>query len=778
MTVFTRIKLNLISGWSRFSRSTRLLLGASILNLRSRRGFDGLLIFIRLVGVFTIAVSLFMNRSLFADVGGLVLGVYLLFTLAILLFFLVKKDLPESKLYHLTCILVDTLAICFFIYHKHFLSSELYLLLLIPLITSAHFLPRGTATLFIVFPLLIYGAVIFTIHAVGGQDFTFADRLFAWSSHAFFLSISIWLYRVQRSIPSARETRVISPKTARERIVGMLESLKEIVPFDSISLQLIYHERLVIVACLGFSPYDDEVYRIEFPARDPNFPNHHVISSRQFFITDAKDHAVFSDPAYHVLKVRTWMGIPLISPSTGELLGMLSIDSQKENAYTAKDAHKAQWFAMRVSGFLIEAALGPAALTQATRREALEKIVEIWDEKLVQPTFEYSDDIVAAQRIVNISREVFKVEDCSMYLLRQKNAQDGEKAEQVLHLVASSAIPKAEFKKHESRVSGQSKSGLTGYSVFRKKTLNYGSSEVVNSPFFAGEFKSHLDYFATKHTKQLMVSPLLNHAHLPIGAIKLENKLGVTSQNRFPILEQRLFEIFAQMVGLYIEGIRQRNYTMRLRQSLHNMRGSYSEAVRRPLELLCNNPASFSADQLKQMEQVRRGTAYVATVIDNILFDPEDNLQLENAGLIPALGYFVTLLDAIPTYRGACEKIQFLPSTIRETLPYPARVAFFNIGREALLNSIRHAGIGENPQGKIEVEFSQEIFDGQPYFCLRIEDNGRGFNVEEKKAALDSFGLKDIARQEEILKGLCPTAKVELTAGTAGGTRLKVFWIE
>ncbi len=755
-------------------QETRLLSNSLVLAVRSRRGFNILLALIRVVGVVAIVISLAVVGILGKVASVVIFGIYVTFALATLVISFINRDISQSSAFHITCIIIDSFAISFFIFYEQSLNSQLYLLLLLPLITSAHFLVHKIATPFIIMTFTFYAVALALIQWSSG-NFSILNTFWTWSSRVIFLSISSWLYRVQRNLPSAHETRVISPKTARRQIEHLLRSLKVVVPYDSISLQLLYRDRLVIVACLGF-PNPDEIYRIEFPVHDANFPNHKVISTRRYCITDTKEYPAFLDPAYCARHIKTWMGIPLISPSTDELLGLLSIDSKKTNAFTRNDAHRSEWFAKRVSAFLIEAALGPAALTQATRREAIEKVIELWEKRIAERTVYCVDDIQAASNIVEIGKEVFMVEDCSFYLLRQTNLAEREKSRRVLHLVASSTIPSREFLNYESKVSDQKGGGLTGYAVFKNKTLNLSATEIKNSPYRAGEFKKHLDHFTTHRSKQMMVTSIRDHVRRPIGALKLENKIGRTSDNRFPILEQRLFEIFANMVGLIIEGIRQRNYSTRQQQALHNVRGQLSDAVIKPLESIWNTPGITIASDSTQIEIIKRGCSYVATVIDNILFDPANDLHLENAGLISALTIYVSLLNGNPSYREACARVRFLPTKTRDMLPYPIRVAFFNVGREALLNAIRHAQVEQNPQGKIDVEFFQKEVTGDNSYVLRVEDNGHGFNLTEKKEAPTSFGLAEMDHQKKVMQDLGTYANLDIDTTPGSGTKVTAVW--
>jgi len=746
-------------------------MGSLLLSLRSRRGFNNLLALIRCF----IVVAIFINVDLSQWWVISILSLYVALAILHLAFSILVESVSNNAKVHLSYILIDSLTIAYFLLYKGKLNSEFYILFLLPLITTAHFLPRKIS-LYLFFSILaLYGITLAGIQWRSDGIIT-SELLSVWGMHSAFLAISTILYRIQRSLPASDETSIIAPKELRERLEDLMTRLQSVVSYNTISAQLLYRDRLVVVACLGFDAFGFEkadIYRIEFPVSDPGFPNYEVITKKKWHISDTNKYPSFRDPVYRAGHIRTWMGIPLISPSTHELIGLLSIDSVRPNAYTTVDAVKATWFAQQASMLLIESALGPAALTQATRREAIELIAKLWKTRLAEVAVKCQDDYQAAQAITKIGEDVFNVEDCSLYLQRPKYLENNKKVN-VLHLIASSANQdRSEYEQYESLVTGKPGHGLTGYAVFKKRTLNLSSSEIKRSPYHAGKYEGHLRYLASGRSRQVMIVPIRDFLRKPVGALKLENKAGAASENSFPHLEESLFEMFTHTIGLILEGIRLRNFSIRQQQNLHNVRGMFLDVSKR-IGQLPDDPFRGEAD----LEILREGASYIANAIDNVIFDSPISMDLEIGGVLSALErYTLALQKGMPVYRA---KVTFHSTgNARDNLPYSVRTAFFNVGREAILNALRHSHVAGKWNGMVDVEFYVQEDILQKSYVLKIKDNGDGFSLEEKRQLPTSFGLADMLERQKGMLEQEETgqfADVVIESAPGQGTIVKAIW--
>ena len=758
----------------------KLFMASILLEWRSRQGFMTLMSLFRILAVLAIALRFMIAHSTSWELTLLwAWGLYLAYSIGLLFFvqFFPRYSKLENVHFYVACILIDVLAISFFLFESQDANSEIYLLYLLPLIITAHYLRRIPGLLMSAAIVACYYLVMATI--APNEPFSrlrTQDLTLLWLARSTFLLSATWIYRVQSNFPRIRETRIISPAKAREILETMLREFKTSVDYDTISIQMLYRERLQIIACAGFEN-PKEIYQIEFPAQDKRYPNHLVISKQASVIVDPEDFPSFKEPQYAVAFVKSWMGVPLISPTTGECFGMLSVDSSRPHAYGRWDKLRTTWFAKRASSFLIEAALGPAALTMATKREDLLNLLKIWSSMIPVNTSKWEDDQQAARELVSIGKRVFGVEDCSLYFLRHKIRDTGN-PEQVLHLIASSTIPEHTFRSYESKVNGAEGSGLTGLSIHRKRTINYGAVQIERSPF-RGSYKGHLSYLFSKRSRQILVVPLLDSKGHPNGAIKLENRLGFGSDKAFTLVEQNTFEVFAAMVSLMLENIRQRNFINRLTQNVHNLRAILHPTAIRPIdEMLANQaerPDNLCCVDGAALREVRNTVNYTKIVLDGILTESAENLILENEGLIPALRHYIDTLKSMPTLNGACDRISMdIHNNLRDDLPFQIRVALYNIAREAVLNMVRHANLEKKADGYGTLTFSLV----GTVFHMTIQDNGDGIPPNPMKNSPHSFGLRDMQFQLETIRNQArKNSGLKIDSGPDKGTLIHV-WVD
>ncbi|MRR37803.1 GAF domain-containing protein, partial [bacterium] len=348
------LKRRLSERFRNLLHSHLLLFDTFLLASRSRSGFASMLAVFRIGASVAVLVRSFSAGQPQAVIHSPVWWSYLGLSLVLLAPLAWRLHVQESIAYQSAVLAMDTLAIHYFIYVTGDVGTELFLLLLIPLVTAATFLPRRPAVLTSLAVVGVYLGVL----SLMPYDSYLLNVLVAWGVRSLFLLAAIWLYRVQRRLPRREEGEIISPSRARVELEVLLRELRSSVPFETVSVQLLYQDQLQIVATLGF-PNPEEICQLEFPVKDERYPNGQVIRTGQPVIVNASDFPSFQHPQYHAGHIRSWMGVPLISPANGEPFGMLSIDSSHPDAYTRRDANRAGWFASKASAFLIEAALGP-----------------------------------------------------------------------------------------------------------------------------------------------------------------------------------------------------------------------------------------------------------------------------------------------------------------------------------------------------------------------------------------------------------------------------------
>ncbi|MBN1485792.1 MAG: PAS domain-containing protein [Chloroflexia bacterium] len=125
----------------------------------------------------------------------------------------------------------------------------------------------------------------------------------------------------------------------------ILRQLRQVIPYDSASIQRLREDQLEIVACQGWGE-PEKIVGLVFPLT-PGFPNHRVVQSKQpLAIEDAAGvYPVFGEQAdiYGSGHIRSWLGVPLIVKE--QLIGMVTLDRATVRAYTQEEIQLALAFA-------------------------------------------------------------------------------------------------------------------------------------------------------------------------------------------------------------------------------------------------------------------------------------------------------------------------------------------------------------------------------------------------------------------------------------------------
>ncbi len=745
-----------------------LLLSNLSLSIRSRYGFNSLMALTRVGGVVLIFIRFLIIAKDTRPLSLVFLLFGFLYSVSVAFFSNKLMNRFDAVSYHLLIIVVDTLLVGVYIYITGYATTDLYLFYFLPLATAAHLLERKW--------LLVIGpAVVLTYLVVlVVEPFQLFDGniFLAWVGKSIFLLVGTLVLRAQRGLPGPKESGIVAPAKARERLEKMLNEVKETLPYTTASIQLIYRDRLQIVACQGYSNFKD-IYQIEYPVDNPRFPNYGVIKDLQPKIEDPRNFDSFKDKHYYADHIKSWLGVPLISPSTGECFGMVSIDSSELNAYDQFDMIQAGWFAKKISSFLSEVALGPAALTMATNRENLLGSLKSLAELLPGKTSKWDDDVQAAIDLIHIGQQIFRTEDCSIFFLRHKFNDGAE--EPVLHLIGSTAVPQHFFQKHEMKVSGQKGDGLTGLAVHRNRTLNYGAAKVEKSPYRAN-FTYHLGFLFSKTSRQVMIAPLRDSRGNAVGAIKIENRMGISSLKEFFPVEKNLFEIYASIVSLILETIRQRGYINRLDGGIHGIRGVVHHAAITPIQEMMDElrESQGSVNMVNKLQEIQHTLEYVKMSIHGVLADSVDNVYLEKEGLIHAVHHYLKSLRSIPFLQEVCDCIKINAQNAREDeMPFQIQEIFFNVAKEGILNIVRHSKIEHKRDGAAEISLAR--VDGS--FVLTVEDNGVGFlETEDVAKQRRSFGLNDIKKQMDLKKFYSQVASVDIKSTPGRGTMIQARW--
>ena len=138
---------------------------------------------------------------------------------------------------------------------------------------------------------------------------------------------------------------VASKLDLEESVDNILDQLNTVIPHDSASVQLLEEDELVIIGGRGWED-PDAVVGMRFPVPGDN-PNSVVIETREpHIISDTRQaYQPFHDaPHSHI---RSWLGVPLMVRD--EIIGMLAVDSTKNNYFQEDHARLVAAFAHQVA---------------------------------------------------------------------------------------------------------------------------------------------------------------------------------------------------------------------------------------------------------------------------------------------------------------------------------------------------------------------------------------------------------------------------------------------
>lgn len=153
---------------------------------------------------------------------------------------------------------------------------------------------------------------------------------------------------------------VTSTLQSNEVIERILDELQKVIPYDSASVQLLKGNELEIVGGRGWEN-TQQVLGLRFPLDGSN-PNTFVMQSLEpLLVEDTSVYPDFSKPPHQ--RIRSWLGVPLMA--RGHAIGLLAIDSYKENLFNREHIQLVTAFANQVAMALENARLYEESQAQA-----------------------------------------------------------------------------------------------------------------------------------------------------------------------------------------------------------------------------------------------------------------------------------------------------------------------------------------------------------------------------------------------------------------------------
>lgn len=302
-------------------------------------------------------------------------------------------------------------------------------------------------------------------------------------------------------------TSIVSSLDFQETIEKILEELKNIIPHDSASVLLMQDDHgLKIVGGSGWHDLEEVIgSRIPIPGDNPNTKV--IQDGRPFILGNAPSaYPMFKTHPYH--HIRSWLGVPLFEKEN--IIGMMAIDSVKENYFTEGHLQIVMAFADYVAAALENALLYDFANQSIKRRSILYQV----SQEMITASADL-DKIY--QAIYNAAQELMACEAFAISLL------DG--TEQFIEGVF--LIDRGSRRESIRIPVG---SGLSG------KVIQSGKSVLIND--LAQSLDFELQPFGFQKQVQSLIAVPLRTADKIIGMLSAQSyQVGAYSQDDLELLE-------------------------------------------------------------------------------------------------------------------------------------------------------------------------------------------------------------------------------------------------
>jgi len=271
--------------------------------------------------------------------------------------------------------------------------------------------------------------------------------------------------------------------------------------------------------------------------------------------------------------------------------------------------------------------------------------------------------------------------------------------------------------------------------------------------------------------KKTVCFPLRSHGM--VNAIAL---IGCPQDEKFSMEKRRFFDMVGNQLGIALEGFdlfdvlqkRERelnkltaglidsieNERHQIALSLHDEMRQSLAAVNVEIDILERGFQNNDIESRKSLEAIRKQISRIAESSRRLSYSLHPSM-LGDLGLIDTLNWYAETFVQSESLQIDIEAAGF-----NEELPMQIGLTLYRVSQEALTNVVRHA----------DADYvSLRITRGYPHVIMVIEDNGKGFAVEDGLFPKGGLGLVGMRERTEKLGG-----KFRIHSSPGKGTRIRV----
>ena len=501
-----------------------------------------------------------------------------------------------------------------------------------------------------------------------------------------------------------------------EVLACILRQLERVVTFDSASVQLLDDDELQVIAARGMST---EVYDMRISLAENALARRVVHSPAPVVLGDVR----LVDFGLHSAPIRGWIGAAL---RVGDrIVGILTVDSYQENAYSDDDAQLVANFASQAA-----LALHNSHLYAAAERRAAETALLLEMTRTVGSTLHLPEVLLRAAAAIG---EAMHADDVSILLLDET----GERLIPQAGAMGDTSYLRARWPGSTALVNEPTLA----------KVIKQGCARVIHAVSPLIPYQTLLALPLTVKDKVLgIVLVATPDGDAPFGPHQLVLAEGLATSAALAIEQAGLYEQARRAAQIEERSRLARELHDSVTQTLFSMTLT-AEAARVQLDRNNSVRAAQQIDRLK--DAAHQSLGEMRELLLQLRPTP-----LQELGLVRALREHIATLEA-----HSLDVALHVQGDESRLNPQHA-AGLYRISQEAISNVLRHA----------EAQHVTLDFNFEPHaICLCVSDDGRGFDPATLERGGRQLGLTSMAERAAELGGTC-----QIDSRLGEGTTLKV----